>query len=84
MANFIYTKCKDAILKGQIDFNSNSIKVLIVNNTYSPSQINDEFLSDISVLSRLSSSSGLSNKTINSGKLDASDITISNYSRAIF
>jgi hypothetical protein len=84
MANFIYAKCKDAILKGQIDFNSNSIKVLIVDNTYSPNQVSHEFLSDVPVLSRLSSSSGLANKTINSGKFDASDITISNYARAIF
>lgn len=81
MANFVYAKCKDSILKGLIDFNSDSIKILIVNNTYTPNQNADEFISDIPVNSRLSSSSALSNKVIANGVLDASDLVISSYSR---
>ena len=82
MANFVYAKCKDAILNGLIDFNSNSIKILIVNSSYTPNQNSDQFVSDIPSNSRLAYSSGLSNKTILNGVLDASDLVIPSYSRS--
>lgn len=83
MANFIYTKCKDALLNGSLNFNTDSIKVLIVNSLYTPNQDLDEFISDIPAGARLVSSSEVSNKTISEGTLDASDVLISQFSRRI-
>jgi hypothetical protein len=50
MANFIYGKAKQGILNGYFNFSTNSFKVALVKNTYTPSQNVDEFLSDVSIL----------------------------------
>ena len=80
MSNFVYTKFKNSLLKGEINFNNDSIKLLIVDNTYSPNQSTDEYVSSISTNSILARSNSISNKIITSGTFDASDLSISNYS----
>lgn len=77
----MYTKCKDTILSGSLNFNNDSIKVLIVNSSYVPNQDVDQFISDIPSSARLISSPSVSDKTISGGKLDASDVLIPSYSR---
>ena len=47
MANFIYKKAKESFLKGEINLYSNTIKVLILNNTYTPNVNTHQFVSDI-------------------------------------
>jgi hypothetical protein len=80
MANFIYKKAKESFLKGEINLYSNTIKVLILNNSYTPNVNTHQFVSDISSSCIEDRSSGLSNKTVTDGIFDADDITISNYS----
>lgn len=84
MANFIFTKCKEALLTGNIDFLSDSIKVLAVNNSYIPSQNEDQFVSDIESSSIVFRSNSLSGKTVLQGKLDASDLQVGNYNGSAF
>jgi hypothetical protein len=79
MSNFIFTKCKNSLLTGSINFSSNSIKVLAVNSNYNPSQDEDEFVSDIEPSSIVFRSNSLSGKTISQGRLDANDLQIDNY-----
>jgi hypothetical protein len=80
MANFIYKKAKESFLKGEINLYSNTIKVLILNNTYTPNVNTHQFVSDINSSSIEDRSSGLSNKTVTDGVFDADDVTIGNYS----
>ncbi len=80
MTNFIYKKAKESFLKGEINLYSNTIKVLILNNTYTPNVNTHQFVSDINSSSIEDRSSGLSNKTVTDGVFDADDVTIANYS----
>lgn len=80
MANFIYKKAKESFLKGEINLYSDTIKVLILNNTYTPNANADQFVSDITASSIEDRSAGLSNKSVTDGVFDADDIIISDYS----
>lgn len=84
MSNFIFTKCKNSLLTGDINFLSDSIKVIAVNENYIPSENEDEFVSDIESSSIIFRSDSLSAKTISQGSLDASDLQISNYDGSSF
>ena len=84
MANFIYTKAKNALLKGDLDL-ENSIKVLLVNTSiYTANQSSDEFVSDIPSNAVVYTSSPLSNKSINAGTFDADDLLLDNYDGTAF
>lgn len=80
MANFIFKKAKESFLKGEINLLSSSIKVLILNDTYTPNSETDQFVSNISASSIEDRSTSLLNKTITNGTFDADDIEISSYS----
>ena len=48
MANYIYGKAKQSIMNGEINFTSNSLKLLIIDKThYTPNQNGDQYVSDI-------------------------------------
>jgi hypothetical protein len=80
MANFIYKKAKESFLKGEINLYSNTIKVLILNNSYTPNVDTHQFVSDITFSSIEDRSAGLTNKSVTAGIFDADDVTISDYS----
>lgn len=84
MSNFVYKKAKEAMLKGDIDLQTNNLKVLLVNSSYVPNQNSDNFVSDINSNYIKARSSSISNVTVSLGVLDADDIVISNYSGAAF
>lgn len=83
VSNFVYSKTKQAILNGEIDFASNNFKVLLVDSSeYTPNQASDEFLSDITVNARVYTTSPISSLTNTLGVIDGDDISItlpSNY-----
>lgn len=84
MANFIYTKAKNALLKGDLDL-ENSVKVLLVNTSiYTANQSSDEFVSDIPSNAVVYTSSLLSNKSITAGTFDADDLLLDNYDGTAF
>ena len=75
MSNFVYSKAKEAILNGQINFSTDNFKLLFANSTYTPNQSLDKFVSDIDSSSIVYRSSNLSNVSNINGVIDASDIT---------
>ncbi len=77
MANFIYKKTKEALFKGNINIQNNSLKLAFVKTTvYTPNESTDEFLSIIPESAITYRSETISNVTNTLGTLDASDIDI--------
>lgn len=74
MANALYTKGKERILKGEIDFSTDTIKVALVKNDYLQNLATDEFLSDIAA-HILGTPVTLTGVSIVGGVLDAADIS---------
>ena len=74
MANALYAKGKEKILSGAIDLVSDTIKVLLVKNTYPQNLATDEFLSDVSGY-RLNTDQTLGSKSVAAGVFDAGDAT---------
>ena len=74
MANAFYAKGKEKILSGSINFVSDTIKVMLVKNTYPQNLATDEFLSDV-VAYRLNTDQTLGSKTVATGVFDAGDVT---------
>lgn len=75
MSNFVYTKAKEAILNGEINFSINNFKLLFTNSNYVPNQTLNKFVSDIGSSSIVYRSNNLSNVTNINGVIDANDVT---------
>lgn len=74
MANALYTKAKEKVLSGAINFSTDTIKVALVKNDYAQNLATDEFYSSISA-SVLSTDRTLANKSVTGGAFDADDVT---------
>ena len=73
MANAIYPKAKESLLKGELDLEDNTIKVVLVDTgTYTYNAAHD-FYNDLSGV--LGSGVALSSKTVALGVFDAADVT---------
>jgi len=78
MANFVYSKAKQALLRGEINTNSSNYRVALLNkNNYTPDALTDQYLSQIPQNAIVGTSDNLSNITSINGVLDASNIDIS-------
>jgi hypothetical protein len=84
MSNFVYGKAKEAMLNGQINVISNSLKVLLVSSSYVPSINSDQYVSNINVNHIINRSGVIQNVTNTLGVLDASDIVISEHDGSAF
>jgi hypothetical protein len=81
MSNALYTKAKQALIAGDIDLESDTIKAVFVDGAdYTPNLSTHQFLSDIPSGARVAISGALQNKTVTDGVFDADDITISSVS----
>lgn len=74
MSNFVYTKAKEAVLNGEIDFSTNNFKLLFTNSNYVPDQNLNKFVSDLNPSSIVYRSNNLSNVTNINGVIDADDV----------
>ena len=74
MTNALYNKGKEKILSGAINFTSDTVKVILVKNTYPQNLATDEFLTDVSAY-RLNSDQTLASKSVATGVFDAGDVT---------
>ena len=74
MANALYTKGKEKILSGAINFATDTLKVALVKNDYAQNLTTDEFYSSISA-SVLNTDQTLGTKTVTGGAFDAADVT---------
>lgn len=77
MANALYDAGREAFLKGEISWDSDDIKVVLVDSDYTENLASDQFLSDISVGDRVGTSPNLSGKSTTAGVADAADVTFS-------
>lgn len=78
MANALYDKARQKFLAGELDWDADTIKVVLVDTaTYTVDLASDEFLSAIPADERVATSSALTNKSTTAGVADADDITFS-------
>lgn len=78
MANALYDKGREAFLGGDIAWDSDNIKTIIIDtDDYTVDLANDQFLSDIPAGARVATSANLTSKTITDGVADADDVTYS-------
>lgn len=81
MANSFYVKAKDGLWGGDIAYDTDNIKcVLVDTGLYTVNLSTHEFLSDIPVGARTAISSNLTGKTISNGAIDASDVVLASVS----
>lgn len=74
MANAMYGKGKEHILNGDIDFDTNVLKAILLSSSYTPSLSTHEFLTDVSSY-RLNTDQTLTGVTKTLGVFDANDPT---------
>ena len=79
MANALYDKGREKFLRGEVSWNADDIKVVLVKTSagYSVDLANHEFLSSINVGDRVATSANLGTKTTTAGVADAADVTFS-------
>jgi hypothetical protein len=80
VANFIYGKAKQSLLNGEFNISSDSLKVLLVTDSYVPNQNADQFVSNISSSYIKQRTSSLTNVTNILGVIDADDVLVASYS----
>jgi hypothetical protein len=80
MANALYDTGRNAFLRGDLSWNSNTFKVVLLSSSYTPNLATHQFLSSISVGSRVATSSALTTLLPGAGVADASDITFTSVS----
>jgi hypothetical protein len=76
MANTIYPKGKKAILDGDVDFLTDTIKIVLCDATVTYNSAHD-FLNDIAAGDRVATSGALASRTTTDGQFDAADVTFS-------
>lgn len=75
MANVLYDKGREGFLDGSIDWDTNNIKVVLIDTAdYTFSQTHDN-LDDVAGAARVATSGNLSGKTVTDGVADAADVT---------
>ena len=74
MANAVYPIGKKAILDGDIDFLSDTIKIQLCDSAYTYSASHNAF-DDIGAGGRVGTSAALASKTTTGGAFDAADVT---------
>lgn len=72
MANLVYTKGKEKILSGAINFATDTLKVALVKQSYAVVADTHEFLSDLGA-NRLSTDQTLTSQAVTGGVFDAAD-----------
>lgn len=76
MANALYDTGRNAFLLGQINWSSNSFKVVLLSSAYSVNLATHQYLSDVTAGARVGTSSALTTSTPGAGVANASNITL--------
>jgi hypothetical protein len=78
MANFVYTKAKESLLRGEINASSSNYRVALINaGNYTPNISSDQYFSQIPSNAVVAVSGNVQNITSSNGILDGDDVTIS-------
>lgn len=76
MANALYGKGREGFLAGDIDWDGNDIRIILIDDAdYTKSIDADDFLDDIAAGARVATSDALASKTVALGVADAADKT---------
>jgi hypothetical protein len=76
MTKALYDLGREAFLGGDLDWDANSIKAVLVDSgAYAVNLATHQFLSDIAAGARIATSSALTTKTKTAGVADADDVT---------
>jgi len=76
MANALYDNGREGFLRGEISWNSDTIKIILVDtDLYTVDLANHDALDDVPAGSRLATSPALASKTTTAGVADAADVT---------
>ena len=83
MANTLYDSARQGFLEAQINWLTDTVKVLLVDaGSYTPNVSTHHFLADIQVSSRIAGPVTLTSKTTTGGAADAADVTFTSVSGA--
>lgn len=83
MANALYDKARQRLLEAGLNWNSDTIKVILVDTgAYTVNLSAHEFLSDVSVSARIAGPVTLTSKATTGGAADAADVTFTSVSGA--
>jgi hypothetical protein len=79
MANALYDKGREGFLDGSIDWDTDTIKVVLIDTAdYTVDLANHDNLDDIATsAAKVATSAALSSKTVSAGVADAADVTLS-------
>lgn len=78
MANALYDKGREGFLDGSIDWDTNNIKLVLIDEADDTIDLaNDDNLDDRVLASRVATSGNLASKTVTNGIADAADVTLS-------
>lgn len=80
MANALYDTGRNAFLRGDLSWNSNTFKVVLLSSSYTANLSTHQYLSSISAGARVATSSALTTLFPGAGVADASDITFTSVS----
>ncbi len=81
MANALYDKGREGFLDGSIDWDTNDIKLVLIDEDDDAVDLaNDDFLDDIVAGARVATSGNFAGKTVTAGVADANDVTLSTVS----
>ena len=83
MANTLYDKARQRFLEGQINWNTDTIKAMLIDTgAYTANFSSHEFLSDVGTSARISGTVGLTltGKATTGGAADAGDVTFTSVS----
>jgi hypothetical protein len=76
MANALYAKGRQGFLDGSIDWDTDTIKVLLIDTAdYTVDLANHDFLDDVPSAARVGTAQTLGTKTVTDGVADAADVT---------
>ena len=74
MANALFDRGRESFLRGEIIWQTDAIKVVLVDSgAYTPNLATHQFLSDIAGGARIATSANLTSKTTTGGVADAAD-----------
>ena len=76
MANALYDKSREGFLAGDIDWDTDVIKAVLIDAAdYTVNLATHQFLNDIPLAARVATSNALTGKTVTDGVADAADFT---------
>lgn len=83
MTNALYNKGREGFLDGNIDWDTNNIKAILVDTgAYTVNLSTHDNLDDVAAGARIATSGNLASKTVTDGVADAADVTFSAVSGA--